>query len=189
VRLFVAVLLDEPTRAALAAEVARLGAIAPHVAWVQAPNLHLTLKFLGNVAEPLIEPARQALATAAARAPAFQLALEGLGAFPTLARPRVIWAGAGCGREAAVGLAGLVDSGLAPLGFPPESRTFSPHVTLGRVRQPRRNEALTRLIGAGVHARFGSVTVSAVALMRSELSPRGARYSTLATLPLSGFAD
>jgi RNA 2',3'-cyclic 3'-phosphodiesterase len=185
VRLFVAVLLNDATRAALAGTVERLHSEAPHVAWVQAPNLHLTLKFLGSVADPLVEPVREALRTAAASARGFELIIEGLGAFPASSRPRVIWAGIAEGREAATELAGLVDSALAPLGFPPESRAFSPHVTLGRVRQPRRDEMLSRLVAAGAATRFGSVRVSTIALMRSELHPRGARYTAVATMPLS----
>jgi RNA 2',3'-cyclic 3'-phosphodiesterase len=185
VRLFVAVLLNDATRAALVAAIGNLRAAAPHVAWVQASNLHLTLKFLGTVADPLVEPVREALGTATAAAHGFDLGVAGLGAFPAHTRPRVIWAGITSGREAASALAKLVDSALAPLGFPPEAREFSPHVTLGRVRQPRRDEALSRLVTAGSATRFGSVRVSAIALMRSELSPRGARYTELATIPFS----
>jgi 2'-5' RNA ligase len=185
VRLFVAVLLNETTRAALARTIDRLQAAAPRVAWVQAQNLHVTLKFLGTVADPLVEPVRQALGAAAAVTGAFDLAVQGLGAFPSQTRPRVIWAGIGDGREAAVTLARLVDSALAPLGFPPEARAFSPHVTLGRVRLPRRDEALSRLVTAGSGTRFGSIRVRAIGLMRSELSPRGARYTELARVSLS----
>jgi 2'-5' RNA ligase len=184
-RLFVAVLLNEATRVSLAATIERLRAEAPRVAWVQAENLHLTLKFLGTVADPLVEPVRQALGAAAARAGPFDLTLEGLGAFPGHSRPRVIWAGIASGHEAARALAGLVDSALAPLGFPPEGREFSPHVTLGRVREPRRDDVLSRLVSASRSTRFGSVQVRAIALMRSELSPRGARYTEMAAMPLA----
>jgi 2'-5' RNA ligase len=184
-RLFVAIVLNDATRAALAVTIEKLRAAAPRVTWVQAQNLHLTLKFLGTVADPLVEPVREALDAAAARAQVFDLAVEGLGAFPVHTRPRVIWAGIAGGRASATTLARLVDSALAPLGFPPEAREFWAHVTLGRVRQPRRDEALSRLVTAGAATRFGSVRVRAIVLMRSELSPRGARYTELATMPLS----
>jgi RNA 2',3'-cyclic 3'-phosphodiesterase len=184
-RLFVAVLLNEATRVSLAATIERLRTEAPRVAWVRTENLHLTLKFLGTVADPLVEPVREALGAAAARAGPFDLTLEGLGAFPGHSRPRVIWAGVAAGHEAATALAGLVDAALAPLGFPPEGREFSPHVTLGRVREPRRDEALSRLVSASKTTRFGSVRVRAITLMRSELSPRGAHYTEMAAMPLA----
>jgi len=109
----------------------------------------------------------------------FDLALRGLGAFPGSTRPRVLWAGVGAGAQAAVDLAARVDEALAALGFAAEARPFSAHVTLGRAREPRRDPALGAALDAAATLDFGLFTVDRIALMRSDLSPRGARYTCL----------
>jgi 2'-5' RNA ligase len=178
----VAILLAEAIRERLASEVERLRPLARDVAWTARDNVHLTLKFLGEVEGGRLEALGEALAPAAASCPSFSLAIERLGAFPSLSRPRVLWAGVGEGAGAAGALAGLVDAALAPLGFPPETRPFSAHVTLGRVRTPRADRPLAEALDRG--GAFGRQPVNRVSLMRSELSPRGARYTELAGFPL-----
>lgn len=116
--------------------------------------------------------------------PGFDLAIESLGAFPTASRPRVIWAGLGRGLEPLTDLAGRVEGALADVGFASEDRPFSPHVTLGRVREPRRDARLEAAVLAGAHVPFGTVAVGRVSLMQSQLSPRGARYTELSSHPL-----
>ena len=147
-------------------------------------NLHLTLKFLGNVVATRVDAIGAALAAAAADTPAFDFGVEGLGAFPSPTRPRVIWAGAGGGQVEAVGLAGRVEDALAPLGFAREDRPFAAHITLGRVREPRRDTALAEALAAGAARPLGVVRAGRLSLMRSELSPRGARYTELGGWPL-----
>jgi len=180
----VAILLPDTLRVALATEIERLGPRGRGVGWVVPENLHLTLKFLGGVEPPRLEGVAAALqATAAATTP-FELGLLGLGAFPSPTRPRVIWAGAHTGGGAVATLAARVDDALGPLDFPREDRPFSAHVTLGRVREPRRDPALTVALAAGAEKDFGRFRVEQMALMRSDLSPRGARYTLLASWPL-----
>jgi len=149
-------------------------------------NLHLTVKFLGAVAEDRIEAIAGALTGAVVGAAAFEAQIEGLGAFPSAARPRVVWAGVTAGAGAMGDLAGRVDEALAALGFAREARPFSPHVTLGRVRQPGRAPALTEALRGAVGRPFGRLRVARACLMRSELSPRGARYTELAGARLGG---
>lgn len=120
---------------------------------------------------------------AVAAAP-FELGLRGLGAFPSPLRPRVIWAGARVGSEAAAALAARIDQTLAPLDFLREARPFSAHVTLGRARQPRRDPALTAALVAGAERDFGRFRVERLALMRSDLSSQGSRYTVLASWAL-----
>jgi RNA 2',3'-cyclic 3'-phosphodiesterase len=179
IRAFVAVLLDEATRAALGAQIARLRDEARGVGWVPPDNLHVTLKFLGRVEPARLPAIGAALAGVAAGAGRFDLDVRGLGAFPTPTRPRVIWAGIGRGAEPLAALAGGVERGLAGLGFAPEDRPFSAHVTLGRVREPRRDPALAAALGAGGGRPFGTVRVARLSLMQSHLSPAGARYTEL----------
>jgi len=105
--------------------------------------------------------------------------VEGLGAFPTPSRPRVVWAGLAGGHEPLAAVAGRVEDELEPLGFEREHRPFSPHVTLGRVREPRLDPRLEAAIREGAAERFGVVRVERLSLMRSDLSPRGARYTEL----------
>ena len=184
IRAFVAVPLPEEVRARLGEEVARLRPRAPGVAWVSPSNLHLTLKFLGAVESAQIQSVQAALAGVVSAHAPFQLAFHGLGAFPTVARPRVVWAGVGDGVEAAQRLAGAVERALGALGFEPDGRAFSAHVTLGRVRVPRLNSGLAEALEAGRAQAFGAMLVDRLALVQSELSPQGARYTELAVFPL-----
>jgi 2'-5' RNA ligase len=165
--------------------VARLQAGRSGVAWVAPENFHLTLKFLGHVDQPRLESVEAALAAAVGGRPRFELTCAGLGAFPTARRPRVIWAGVRDGAKAAMRLAEAIEHALAPLGFEPEGRAFSAHITLGRLRVPGRDPALTTALEAAGGRLFGTAPIDRVALMRSDLSPRGARYTELAAFPLT----
>lgn len=187
VRAFVAIHLDAATRAALASAALDLHAPAAGlpVAWVAPENFHVTLKFLGGVNEGRVPDVIQALHAAAAGHRALEMHVGGLGAFPSATRPRVLWAGIVGGGEALAVLAAAVDERLAALGFPREARAFAPHITLARVREPRRVPALADVLVAGSTRHFGRVAIDHVALMRSDLSPRGARYTALASVPLS----
>jgi 2'-5' RNA ligase len=154
------------------------------VAWTAVDNLHITLKFLGAVEDTRLADIAGALAKAADRR-AFDVEFRGLGAFPTPTRPRVIWAGT-AESPAFTALAAAVEAALGALGVPAEERSFTPHVTLGRVREPRRDPALTAALVAATTRPFGTLRVDRVALMRSDLSPRGARYTELDARPLLG---
>ncbi len=158
--------------------------MARHVAWVAPDNLHLTLKFLGNVAETRLDAIVASLRGAVGEAATFDATVSGLGAFPTPTRARVVWAGVSAGAEPMVELAGRVDAALAALGVPPEARPFSPHVTLGRARVPRRAPALAEALAGGQGREFGTVRVARLVLMQSHLSPTGSRYAELAEIPL-----
>jgi 2'-5' RNA ligase len=175
-------LLPDEIRRRLAEEVDALRRHAAGVAWVAESNLHITVKFLGGVDEARLADVAAAL-TRVAIVPAFGVEIRGLGAFPGATRPRVLWAGAP-GSSAFARLAEGIDEALVALGFPPEGRGFTPHVTLGRVREPRRDPALAEALDAAAARPFGSLRVERVSLMRSDLSPRGARYTELAAVPL-----
>jgi 2'-5' RNA ligase len=150
---------------------------------VAADNLHVTLKFLGDTDEAHVPGLLDALGTAAAGTAAFEVAVRGLGAFPSPLRARVVWAGLE-EAPALAGLAGRVDAALAALGVPRESRPFSAHVTLGRVREPRRNPTLAAALARP--ADFGRLPVTRLSLMRSDLQSRGARYTEVAGVLLAG---
>jgi len=191
IRCFAAILLAEDVRAAVVSELDRLRPLSRAVAWVPSANLHLTLRFLGGQPEEGLARAREALGEAAAATPAFVLSLHGAGGFPGLERPRILWVGAAEGALAARALQDRIETALERRGFGREQRPWHPHVTIGRVfderrwRRERGLELRTEMARIALHA-FGAFTVRSVSLMRSELSPAGARYSELATMPLAG---
>ena len=188
VRTFVAVHLDPSTRAALATASAELRAHAGElpIAWVAPENFHVTVKFLGGIDEARVPAVIAALHTAATGRPAFDVEIRALGAFPSPTRPRVLWAGVAEGGEPLGALAAAVEDALTSLGFAREARAFAAHVTLARVREPRRAPALAEALASEATRSFGRVAVREATLMRSDLSPRGARYTPLASAPLSG---
>lgn len=173
-----AILLPDTVRAALAAEIERLRRRARGVSWVTAENLHLTLKFLGGVEPHRLDGVASTLADVVTAEPAFRLTLRGLGAFPSPTRPRVIWAGV-AGPAEIVRLATRVEEALAGLGFARDGRPFSAHVTLGRIHEPQRDPVLAAALAEGAEREFGAIGVDRISLMRSDLSPRGARYTVL----------
>jgi 2'-5' RNA ligase len=177
VRLFVAVNLPEEERRAAHAAVAPLRDAGLPAKWVPAASLHVTLRFLGEVAEDREAAIAAALDGVVAPARPFDVGLGGVGAFPALARPRVIWLGVEA-HPALELLANDVERALRPLGFEPELRPFSPHITLGRVRQGAKRgafAALERLAGAVTWE--GMAAVDSVDLMVSVLGPGGAEYA------------
>ena len=149
-------------------------------------NYHLTLKFLGSVDEARLAEIAAAIGGAVTAVEPFDIAVRGLGAFPTVDRARVLWAGVSAGASPLAALADAVEGRLAALGFAREARAFSAHVTLGRVREARRNPTLAEALTRAAHVELGSARVDHVRLMQSRLSPQGARYEERAELPLVG---
>jgi 2'-5' RNA ligase len=178
-RLFIAVDVTEEVRAAVAEQVSRLREANCDVGWVKTENFHLTLKFLGETPDGRLDDIKAALDLVAAGHAAFELELRGLGCFPERGAPRVLWVGAGVGREAIVALAHDVEGTMADLGFPREQREFAAHLTIGRVRNPRGAERLRRLVGEGADASFGSCAVDEIRLYKSTLASGGSIYDLL----------
>jgi 2'-5' RNA ligase len=186
-RLFLALEPSEAVRRRLAALQAELrrGDARDAVRWVAAENVHLTLHFLGAVPEERVAPLAAAARAAAADAVPFALEVAGAGSFPNARRARVVWAGVGGDVGALARLVAALGERLAPLGHVPEARPFSPHLTLGRSRDPRGAPGLAAALAhAGDGAPPAAWRVGEVVLFRSQLSPRGPRYEALARLPL-----
>ncbi len=186
VRAFVAVNLSEPVRAALAEAQGRLRQVPADVSWTRPANIHVTLKFLGEMGESGVERVGRALERAAAPHAPFTAGVGGFGVFPPKGPPRVLWAGVAEGAEALVSLQGAVERALAALGFPREGRPYRPHCTLGRVRSPRNAAALVEAAAGLGDGLLGTVTVDHIDLMQSQLHPAGSIYTVLRSIPLRG---
>lgn len=133
-RSFVALDLSERVRSELASIVATFRKHGADVKWVEPENLHLTLKFLGEIGPDQVDDVGEKLRTVAGSFEPFRLRLATLGGFPDLTRPQVIWVGADEGKLQVERLAGQVDSALQGCGMARESRPFQVHLTLGRVK-------------------------------------------------------
>jgi 2'-5' RNA ligase len=161
------------------------------VAWVPTVNLHVTLHFLGNQDEERLAEAEAALAGAAAQCAPIDLTFHGIGAFPGLERPRILWVGLARGALQTRALQARVSEALAARGFPREESAWHPHLTIGRVFDERRwrREAgppLRSALAQAATMTFGTLRIAEVALMRSDLSPAGARYTVRRLVPLAG---
>jgi len=188
-RLFVALEPPEAVRrrvAALAVELRRAaGRAAEDVRWVPPENVHLTLQFLGAVPQERVADVEAAVRAAAGQVRPLSLEVRGAGGFPNARRPRVLWAGLEGDTAPLAELVRDLGRRLAPLGFPPEERPFSAHLTLGRARDTR---GAPGLAGALAHAAEAAPTpwrAAEIVIVESHLSPRGPRYEALARAPLS----
>ena len=182
-RAFVAIFPPPEVREALSAG-ARGLRIAGDVRWVRPENVHLTLKFLGDVPEQDLDRLAEALEPVRARHEPFLAVPSGFGAFPSARRARIVWAGIGEGSERLRALARDVEDSLEPLGFERERRDYVPHLTLGRARS--RPVSLEPAANLSIPPGF---SVSRVELMKSVTGGAGSTYSTLAAYPLSEGRD
>ncbi|MCW5851841.1 MAG: RNA 2',3'-cyclic phosphodiesterase [Anaerolineae bacterium] len=154
--------------------------------WVAPENIHITLKFLGDVLPSQLGIVKAALANIAPHHALFRLTATDLGVFPNLNRPSVLWVGLQGEITQLHALRDDVERVIAPLGFPTESRPFSPHLTLARLKEPSQAEvqALRDVVRRDPVGMLGEIGVAEISLMQSELSPRGPRYTRLAQLEL-----
>ena len=146
IRAFLAIELPEALRSGLAQVQEELKRSRADVRWVAPGNIHLTLKFFGNVPDDEIETLAQAAREAAAETAPLQLQATGAGAFPSPNAPRVVWLGLGGDMVPLTQLFYRLEKGFATLGYPPEGRAFNPHLTLGRVKSPANRDKLARLL-------------------------------------------
>lgn len=185
-RLFIAVdlapaVLDETRRS-----VERLRRLAPEVKWANPEGLHVTLAFLGEVPDEQRDDIERVVREVASSHAPLTLRARGGGGFGTKRHPRVLWVGLDGEVDALGRIQAALAAALQPLGFEPESRPFKPHLTIARAREPRGDEALARCVEALAKADFGESRIGSVVLYRSQLSPKGAKYTPLLTAPLGG---
>ena len=189
IRTFVAIELSAAIRSELTRveEMLKEKIATPHLRWVDPANVHLTLKFLGNVPIDRIQEITAALKEACAGLSPFIIHVSGLGCFPNTNNPRVVWVGVQEETGRLKGLQERIEGRLATLGFKPEGQPFRPHLTLGRVKKEAHGGA-RRIVGGIVSAtsvgHLGQMEVGEISLMKSVLLPSGAQYSRLETIPL-----
>jgi RNA 2',3'-cyclic 3'-phosphodiesterase len=155
--------------------------------WVEPRNIHLTLQFLGDVDTDKIPNINAAMESAVKGIPPFSFKVSGLGVFPNRQRMRVVWAGLTGDLEKLGNLQKNIEEALKPLGFTPDGKGFSPHLTIARVRDFARPEDLQKLSGAlekTVYDAGQTVTVNSINLMKSQLTREGPIYSKIAAVTL-----
>ena len=155
----------------------------PDVRWTRPDNIHLTLKFLGDIEEGKADIIAERIEAICKGRLAFKLSVSGTGVFPNSRSPRVLWAGIELNDEIIAFQKGIEEA-MASLGFEPEKRRFSPHLTLGRFRSSRAKQALLDKLDSARENIFGIMDVNSVLLMRSDLGPGGAKYTIIATINL-----
>ncbi len=190
IRAFVAVHLGQELERALLETARRLDRVLGRrlrVKWVRAGQVHVTLQFLGDVDTGLLPKLTGGLRGAFRDLPPFPVRWGGLGAFPSTVRPRVIWAGSKEGADLLRTLHGLTLAVTEPLGFAREERPFSPHVTLGRVKEGGRVPDITAELRAESGGDLGECQIDRVYLVRSELRPDGPVYTTVDSFPLGSY--
>ena len=187
-RAFIAVEIPSEIHQAIEKKTAHIRAAlnSSLVRWVPSSNIHLTLKFLGDVSPANVELLSQMINVEVSQHQAFEIAFGGLGAFPNPRRARVIWIGI----QAPATLEALqhgIEAAAATLGYPLEKRPFSPHLTIGRVKQNVNSTGMQKIRTALEETQVGSLgitRVAAVYLFKSDLKPTGAVYTRLFSAPL-----
>ena len=185
-RLFIAVPLPPPLKEEIGKVLDRLRRGAGGVRWVRPDNVHITLKFLGNVSEGRVEEVAQAMRRAAEGHAPFEIEIRGAGGFPTDRSPRVLWIGIGDERGGLFELHRDLQKELSPLGFPTEDREFRPHLTLGRVKADKDKRRVSLLLEEIKGREFGRMEVKELVLYESRLKPSGAEYHDLERAALRG---
>jgi RNA 2',3'-cyclic 3'-phosphodiesterase len=176
-RLFVALEVPSAVRENLASLLQTLRAVSPQTRWVRPENLHVTLKFIGEVPQTKLAGIREALGGVHSGQPV-TLEFRGLGFFPNEKHPRVFWASIVASPNLKT-LAADIHGAAEKLDVPREQRPFSPHLTLARFEPPRLPESLRAAIQENARREFGSLRTSQFHLIESKLKPSGAEYTTV----------
>jgi RNA 2',3'-cyclic 3'-phosphodiesterase len=186
IRTFIALEIPTAIRSEMQKVIDQLKAASPRIIrWVPVNNIHLTLKFLGEISPQTFNAITELIQSELQQHQPFSFTVGGLGAFPNVHKPRTLWIGLKAD-EALLRLQRGLDGQIARSGIPPEERPFSPHLTIGRV-DPQAGQAevsdLSKLITGTNAANLGSACANALTIFRSDLRPGGAVYTPLVVLP------
>ena len=186
IRSFLAIELPEPILRKIGEVQGDLRSTHAEVRWTSPEKIHLTLKFFGNIEESKIDPIFKSIEEPIRDTLPFSLKVRGVGAFPHLKNPRVIWIGLVDEGEVLTSFQKEIENQLGRIGFRPEDRPFHPHLTLGRMKSSRGKEELVGRMERHREEEFGDIHVERVILFRSELRPSGPIYTPLKELRLGG---
>ncbi len=184
IRAFIAFELPEQVVSAIAKIQDSVKSGKFNIKWVRPGNIHLTLKFLGNINPAAVEKIGGVMRAVVKPLAPFNLKAKGLGVFPGLKRPRVIWIGVGGQIALLVELQKKLDEDLSAIGFPNEKRTFKGHLTLGRVKGNIDSNQMAAELKTYNDFESETFTAESLILYRSDLKPTGAVYTKLLTVPL-----
>jgi len=177
-RCFIAIELPENVKSALSDIEGKLKKINADIRWVKPDNIHLTLKFLGNVEEETVGKIAKLMEKICSRYNSFYLEIKGVGMFPDKKYPRVLWIGV-MDNNILETLQKDIEDSMATIGFEKEKR-FNAHLTLGRFRSSKGKDALLDAIKELESNNYGTINVKSISLMKSDLHPEGARYTKIA---------
>jgi 2'-5' RNA ligase len=184
IRSFLAIELPKPILRKIEEVQGDLRLTRADVRWVNPEKIHLTLKFFGDIEESRIDPIVKSIEKPVKNTLPFSLKVRGVGAFPQMKNPRVIWMGLVEEREALSSLQKQIETQLEEIGFQPEDRSFRPHLTLGRMRSSRGKGDLAGRIEKYKEEEFGDLHVERVVLFKSDLKPTGPIYTALGDVKL-----
>ncbi|MFQ5602174.1 MAG: RNA 2',3'-cyclic phosphodiesterase [bacterium] len=183
IRTFIAIEISEDVRKRIAEVQEDLKKSGERISWTRPENVHLTLKFLGEVEEKVILNIADVLTTLGQEWRAFSFKVAGLGVFPNVNRPRVIWAGIENVHEEFAKLVSRLEEGMSQLGFKKEPRSFTPHLTIGRVKSVVNKTFVDKIIKYQFEG--GETHAQEIVVMRSDLLPSGALYTPLRKIKLA----
>jgi len=156
------------------------------IRWVRPQGIHLTLKFFGTISESDVANISRVVENTTSNKAPFTLGIKRVGAFPDVKRPRVLWLGMDGDVDTLILLQKEVDAELHKYGFEKEDRTFRPHLTLARIKDPRGLIGLAKIMVKRENYEAGSFSAAGLNLFKSELTPKGAIYTKLAYFPFGG---
>lgn len=183
-RAFISIELPDEIKYNIEKAIGEMKLILTPLKWVEKKNLHITLKFLGWVGNDKIEGLTGSLEDIVRGFGSIKISLAGLGVFPNGKRPRVIWVGIGQGGDRVKELADRLGDKLSGKGFRKEEREFSPHLTIGRIKEEIDIEALSGSIKKNEKAEFGGFTAKHISLMKSTLRRSGPIYEEIEKIKL-----
>jgi len=183
-RTFIAIELDESVQTSLRDIQTELKSVGADISWVRPRNIHITLKFLGEIPLKKVKAVTEMLPEVFSQIPSFPIELGGLGVFPNIEHPKIIWVDVCKGAAGVKRLAATLENALCRLGYPKERREFTAHVTLGRVRSMKNADALGQAIQNFKFKQSFAQTVSKIVFFKSTLSSQGSIYEPLATVEL-----
>ncbi|HOW34842.1 MAG TPA: RNA 2',3'-cyclic phosphodiesterase [Candidatus Omnitrophota bacterium] len=178
-RLFIAIELDPSVREAIGIIQDHLRKSGADVKWVKPDDIHLTLKFLGDTPTDIVDKIANAMQESVQSVKKFLIEITGLGAFPKISSPRIIWVGIENGRKEVKQIAASLEEKLETLGIKKEEREFSAHITVGRTRSPQNIFALSKILKEFKSTAPITQEVSHITLIKSTLTAQGPVYEVL----------